>query len=49
MASLKLSNCQLSGRMSGGIIMLSSTVLKLVRNIHTKGKIMIMQPMMKKA
>ena len=31
------------------LIMLSSTVLKLVRNIHTKGKIMTMEPMMKKA
>ena len=46
---MKLSSRQLSGRMVGGIIMLSSTVLKLVRNIHTKGKIMTMEPMMKKA
>ena len=49
MASLKLLNCQCSGRIPGGIAMLSSTVLKLVRNIHTNGKIMIMLPTTKNA
>ena len=47
-ASTKLDRSQWDGKMMGGICMLSVWVLKLVRIIHTKGKIMMMAPRMRK-
>ena len=46
--SLKLASVHCSGRMVGGICMLSGTVLELVRIIHTKGKIMMTAPRIRK-
>ncbi len=44
MASLKLSRISSLGKIVGGIARLSGMVLELVRIIHTKGKIMTMEP-----
>lgn len=49
MASPKLPVTSSLGKMVGGTCMLSGTVLRLVRIIHTKGKIMIREPIISAA
>ena len=49
MASPKLPVTTSWGKMVGGTCMLSGTVLRLVRIIHTKGKIIMSAPMIRAA
>ena len=49
MASPKLEVIISLGKMVGGTCMLSGTVFKLVRIIHTKGKIIMREPMISAA
>ncbi len=46
--SLYLSSRKAEGKMVAGMLMLSGTVLKLVKNIHRKGKIIMREPRIRK-